>query len=94
MNTEFLTIEGTVLKRCAKEATGKIVIPDGVTEISYAAFNDCSSLTEIVIPESVTWIGDSAFGGCSSLKKVSIPERFKEREAEIFREHTAEITYY
>jgi hypothetical protein len=28
------------------------------------------------------------------LKKVSIPERFKEREAKIFREHTAEITYY
>ena len=71
MGTEFLTIEGTVLKKCAEEATGKIVIPEGVTGI-----------------------GNCAFWGCSSLKKVSIPERFKKHEAEIFGEHTAEITYY
>lgn len=84
MNTEFLTIKGTVLKRCAKEATGKIVIPDGVTEISYAAFNDCSSLTEIVIPESVIEIGEGAFVRCESLKKVSMPERFRLQEKKIF----------
>ena len=70
------------------------IILEGVTRIADGAFRGCSSLTEIVIPESVTWIGNCAFWGCSSLKKVSIPERFKEREAEIFGEHTAEITYY
>ena len=51
MGTEFLTISGTVLKKCAKEATGKILIPEGVTEIGAYAFDGCSSLTEIVIPE-------------------------------------------
>ena len=74
MNTRFLTIEGTVLKRCAEKATGKIVIPESVTEIGEYAFFDCKSLTEIVIPNSVTEIGKSAFQGCSSLTEVVIPE--------------------
>lgn len=51
MGTEFLAISGTVLKKCAKEATGKIVIPDGVTEIGGYAFDGCKSLTKVVIPE-------------------------------------------
>ena len=51
MGTEFLTIEGTVLKGCAKKATGKIVIPEGVTEIGKSAFVGCSSLAKVVIPE-------------------------------------------
>lgn len=74
MNTEFLTIEGTVLKECAKEATGKIVIPESVTEIGVMAFRGCSSLTEIVITEGVTEIDTAAFRDCLSLTKVVIPE--------------------
>ena len=74
MNTEFLTIEGTVLKKCAEEATGKIVIPEGITEIGSYAFEGCSSLTEVVITESVTEIDTAAFRGCLSLTKVVIPE--------------------
>ena len=84
MDTEFLTIEGTVLKGCAKKATGKIVIPEGVTEIVWAAFSGCTSLTEVVIPESVTWIGNSAFSVCSSLTKVVIPECFRRSVKRIF----------
>ena len=51
MGTEFLTIEGTVLKKCAKEATGKIVIPDGVTKIGEEAFVRCKSLEKVSLPK-------------------------------------------
>ena len=36
----FLTLsdDGTVLKKCDEQATGKIVIPDSVTKIGYHAF--------------------------------------------------------
>ena len=84
MGTEFLTISGTVLKKCAKEATGKILIPEGVTEIVWAAFSGCTSLTKVVIPEGVTEIGAYAFDGCSSLTEIVIPECFRKRVKKIF----------
>ncbi len=49
------------------------VIQDGVTNIGYKAFFECSSLTGIEIPDSVTSIGDYAFNKCSSLTSIEIP---------------------
>ena len=74
MNTGFLTIEGTVLKKCDSNAAGKIVIPEGVTKIGERAFGTCWKLTEIIIPKSVTEIGVDAFGGCFSLAEIVIPK--------------------
>ena len=51
-----------------------IIIPDGVTNISYDVFNGCSSLTSVVIPDSVTSISGSAFESCTSLTSVVIPD--------------------
>ena len=48
-----------------------MTIPNSVTSIGYAAFYDCSGLTEVTIPNSVTSIGDYAFYGCSGLKKAN-----------------------
>ena len=48
-------------------------IPDGVTSIGSAAFQDCDYLTSIEIPNSVTNIGDYAFYGCDGLTSVDIP---------------------
>ena len=48
-------------------------IPDGVTSIGIAAFEDCRSLTSVTIPNSVTSIGDYAFSDCSSLTGITIP---------------------
>ena len=64
---------------CSAEASGELVIPatyDGkpVTNIGYAAFRDCSSLTSVTIPGSVTNIGNYAFSGCTSLTSVTIPD--------------------
>ena len=40
------------------------IIPEGTTEISNYAFDDCCTLESIVIPESVTEIGYAAFFRC------------------------------
>ena len=40
----------------------ELVIPDGVTEISYNAFWNCGSLTKVTLPASVNMIRNNAFG--------------------------------
>ena len=71
---EYLTIEGGVLVKCSQDASGSIIIPDGVTSIGEGAFDGCSSLESIVIPDGVTEIGKYAFCGCSSLESIVIPD--------------------
>ena len=67
-----LTIENGVLAKCAKDAKGELIIPNGVTSIGGAAFRYCTSLISVTIPDSVTSIGSSAFYGCSALAAVAI----------------------
>ena len=55
-----------------------VIIPDSVTEIRWAAFEDCIGLTSVSIPNSVTSIGDMAFKGCSNLVSILIPESVTE----------------
>ena len=50
-----------------------VVIEDGVTDIGYCAFGDCSNLKDITIADSVTNIGKLAFKNCSSLENLIIP---------------------
>jgi len=54
-------------------AVGDFVIPHGVTNIGYWAFNGCTGLTSITIPNSVTTIGLSAFCNCTGLTSIDIP---------------------
>ena len=49
-----------------------VIIPNGITEISYKAFYNCSSLKSIIIPDSVKSIGASAFYGCNNLMHINI----------------------
>ena len=51
----------------------KVVIENGVTNISQYAFFSCNQITSITIPNSVINIGNSAFNGCSSLTSITIP---------------------
>ena len=50
-----------------------VVIEDGVTDIGYCAFGDCSNLKDITIAYSVTNIGKLAFKNCSILENIIIP---------------------
>lgn len=54
--------------------SGKLVLPDTITNIGNEAFINCLKLTEIVIPNRVTNIGNRAFYGMTNLKTVTIPE--------------------
>ena len=49
------------------------IIPDGVKELEWGAFEGLSSLKKIVIPEGVTLLGEYTFYGCSALEEISIP---------------------
>ena len=51
----------------------EIVIPDSVTIIGVAAFENCTNLSSITIPDSVTIIGDYAFENCTNLSSITIP---------------------
>lgn len=48
-----------------------VVIKQGVTNISYGAFDHCRSLTKVTIPDSVTGIAAYAFRGCYALTSVT-----------------------
>ena len=52
----------------------KVIIKEGVTEISNRAFKNCKQLSEVKIADSVKSIGKEAFFGCSFLKEISIPK--------------------
>lgn len=73
-----LTIERNVLLRCARNAEGEVVIPEGVTEIAHSAFEGCRWITSVIIPDGVTKIEGCAFYDCIRLESVVIPSSVTE----------------
>lgn len=64
-NCEHLFING-------EEVTDlDLVIPDGVTNISYA-FNHCKAIASVNTGNTVKEIGSNSFAGCDNLKKVTL----------------------
>ena len=55
-----------------------VVIPDGITEIPYCAFNQCKELTSVTIPDTVERIDNSAFADCIQLREITIPSSVRE----------------
>ncbi|WP_253686536.1 MULTISPECIES: leucine-rich repeat domain-containing protein [unclassified Treponema] len=57
---------------------GKIIIPDGITEIEEGdnqdkgAFRDCSGITSVKLPQSLTQIGGYAFNDCTGLTSIDL----------------------
>lgn len=61
-----------------------ITIPEGVTEIGYAAFASCVALKEVKLPSTLKKLGAGAFWGCTSLEKVVIPAGVTALEDQMF----------
>ncbi|MBQ6118819.1 MAG: leucine-rich repeat protein, partial [Clostridia bacterium] len=51
----------------------KVIIKNGIIDISYRAFYGCSSLESVSIPNSIEKIWEEAFKDCVSLTSVTIP---------------------
>jgi hypothetical protein len=71
-------IEGFPVREIGREAfsdasIARVVIPEGVTSIKYAAFRSCRELTQITLPSTLKYIEDDAFSGCTSLVSITIP---------------------
>ena len=76
--------EQTVLISCPRAVSGKVVLPDTVTEISAKAFYGCALITEIVIPEGVKEINERTFTDCKALKKIILPDTVSKIGTEAF----------
>jgi len=61
-----------------------VVIPEGVTEISSAAFYENMTMVSVTIPEGVTVIKNSTFNTCKNLEMVNLPESLETIEANAF----------
>ena len=55
-------------------ALEKIVIPESVTELGWAAFRDCRNLKEVQMPSKLKLIDHDAFRKCVSLEYVVLPD--------------------
>lgn len=52
----------------------KVIIMDGVTNVSRGAFNGCSKLTEVSLGNTIKEISDLSFMNCGQLTELIIPE--------------------
>ncbi len=64
----------TLIRYVPGKTETRIVIPDGVTEISRSAFSNCGGYTEIKLPNSLTRIGEYGFYGCTGLTEIKLPD--------------------
>lgn len=85
---EGVVIENGVLQKWPCDAvpeSGRVVIPDYVTEIRKYAFKGCENIKKVIIPSSVTKIGLGAFQECTSLQEITIPGSVKNAGAYTFK---------
>ena len=65
-------MESSPWKDMYKKQLPSVVIEEGVTSVSYEAFNGCDSLMRVTIASSVIDICGGAFANCSLLSEVNI----------------------
>lgn len=61
-----------------------IIIPEGITEISFAAFRDCISLESVTLPDTVKKIDEDAFRMCEKIKTIKLPKSLQAIEKNAF----------
>ena len=57
---------------------GKLVIPEGIKNICFAAFYGCKGITGVEFSESVTSIGKSAFCDCEGITEAVLSDSVRE----------------
>lgn len=57
-----------------------------ITELSAAAFQNCTSLTEATLPNTITTIRGGAFNGCTNLTTCNMPSSVTTIEGQCFNE--------
>ncbi len=75
-----LTISGTGKVNSnpwEKDKIKKVIISEGITDISEGLFSRCINLVEVLLPNSLITIGTTAFANCTSLKSIIIPSSIK-----------------
>ncbi|MDE6444285.1 MAG: leucine-rich repeat domain-containing protein [Muribaculaceae bacterium] len=65
--------------------TGKLVIPEDVTNLSWSRMAECPNITEVILPSKLETIRNQVFLGCSSLQDLTIPNRVSEIGTEVFK---------
>lgn len=78
INSGEVTITG-----CAKNTTGKVVIPDTiegypVTAIGEKAFYQQGKITEVVLPDTVKTIHDYGFANCTSMTAIQLSAKLSQ----------------
>ena len=57
----------------SKSKISKLVVENGITNISYRAFKDCTNLKSVTLPNSLTALHADSFMNCTSLTNITIP---------------------
>lgn len=63
----------------------KVTLPEGLTVVTDALFEDCQTLKTVILPSTVTSIGNRAFFNCISLSEIALPAGLKTIGAEAFQ---------
>ena len=58
---------------------------DGLTEVGFLAFKDCTQLQRVELPDSIRSIDISAFENCTSLAEICLPEGLQKIWTAAFR---------
>ena len=70
-----------------REISGKIILPNTITEIGREAFHLQTNLSAIELPQTLKVIKDYAFNDCWDLKSIFIPEGVEEIGQSIFNNY-------
>ena len=62
-----------------------VKLPDGMTEVGFMAFKDCTQLQRVELPDSIRSIDISAFENCTSLAEICLPEGLQKIRTAAFR---------
>jgi hypothetical protein len=64
----------------------KLIVNEGITQLSKNTFGSCTSLREVVLPQGLKKIGNSCFYRCKLLEKVNMPKTVSIIESGAFDE--------